>query len=87
VAEKVALVVLIGEAAPLLEQAWADAGVPFQHAGTDFEAAVRTAWEAAKRLGGPVVLSPGCASFDMFRDYEDRGDQFRTLVRGWGDRG
>ena len=87
VAARVALVVLIGEAAPLLEEAWADAGVPFHHGGTDFEAAVRGAWEAAKRLGAPVVLSPGCASFDMFRDYEDRGDRFRALVRSWGGKG
>jgi UDP-N-acetylmuramoylalanine--D-glutamate ligase len=27
-----------------------------------------------------VLLSPACASFDQFRDFEDRGDQFRTLV-------
>jgi UDP-N-acetylmuramoylalanine--D-glutamate ligase len=27
-----------------------------------------------------VLLSPACASFDMFRDYMDRGDQFRSLV-------
>ena len=29
-----------------------------------------------------VLLSPACASFDQFRDFEDRGDQFRELVRG-----
>jgi len=29
-----------------------------------------------------VLLSPGSASFDQFRDFEDRGDQFRALVEG-----
>jgi len=30
---------------------------------------------------GPVVLSPACASFDMFKDFEDRGRVFKDLVR------
>lgn len=42
--------------------------------------AVATAFEAA-RAGDVVLLSPACASFDMFKDYADRGDQFAQCVR------
>jgi UDP-N-acetylmuramoylalanine--D-glutamate ligase len=44
------------------------------------EEAVTTAAELAPR-GGVVLLSPAYKSFDMFRDFEDRGDQFKRLVR------
>ncbi len=73
--------ILIGQATPLLERAWSDAGVTLTRAGTDFEAAVRLAHRRAEARRTAVLLSPGCASFDMFRDYEDRGDRFRELVR------
>ncbi len=46
----------------------------------DVNEAVRAAWEAA-RPGDAVLLSPACASFDLFQNYEDRGDQFRAAVR------
>jgi UDP-N-acetylmuramoylalanine--D-glutamate ligase len=35
---------------------------------------------AEAERGDTVLLSPACASFDQFRDFEDRGDQFRALV-------
>ena len=43
--------------------------------------AVRQA-AADAEAGDTVLLSPACASFDQFRDFEDRGDQFRALVEG-----
>ena len=43
-------------------------------------AAVQTAHSIAKK-GDVVLLSPACASFDLFENYEDRGDQFKSLVR------
>ncbi|HLM08915.1 MAG TPA: UDP-N-acetylmuramoyl-L-alanine--D-glutamate ligase [Thermoleophilaceae bacterium] len=68
---------LIGEAADRLE---ADLGgtVPLRRSG-DLATAVRDA-AAAARPGEVVLLSPACASFDQFRDYEDRGAAFRSLV-------
>ncbi|MCM0611033.1 UDP-N-acetylmuramoyl-L-alanine--D-glutamate ligase [Marinobacter sediminum] len=49
------------------------------HRARSLEEAVSTAAGLAK-AGDRVLLSPACASFDMFRDYSDRGDQFRRLV-------
>ena len=69
--------VLIGEGAPAMERAWT--GVPAERAATLADA-VAAAWRAAGP-GGIVLLSPGCSSFDMFRDYEDRGLRFKDEVR------
>ena len=49
----------------------------------NLEAAVKLAFADAKASGEPhpvVLLSPACASFDQFRSYEDRGDQFKKIV-------
>jgi UDP-N-acetylmuramoylalanine--D-glutamate ligase len=74
-------VVLIGRDAPLIEQALRDA-VPTEHA-SDLGAAVRRAAEIASP-GDSVVLSPACASFDMFSGYEERGERFVEAVKGLG---
>ena len=71
---------LVGEAAEEIAQALGVTGVPFTHAGT-LENAVDQAAEAAAP-GDVVLLSPACASFDQFRDFEARGDAFRALVQG-----
>jgi UDP-N-acetylmuramoylalanine--D-glutamate ligase len=69
---------LIGAAADRLAADLDPAGVPLHRCG-DLEHAVAAAREAA-RPGEIVLLSPACASYDQFRDYEQRGDRFRALV-------
>ena len=56
--------------------------VPFRRCGT-LDAAVKAAAADAKWSANPapvVLLSPACASFDQFKNFEERGDRFRTLV-------
>jgi hypothetical protein len=71
-------VVAIGEAAPLVKDALAGA-IDVREAET-FEGAVKEAFALAKP-DGVVLLSPACASFDMFRDYAERGRRFKEEVR------
>jgi UDP-N-acetylmuramoylalanine--D-glutamate ligase len=71
-------VVLIGRDAPLIEAALANV-VPVAHAA-DMTEAVRRARDLAQP-GDVVLLSPACASFDMYRNYEHRGDVFRAAVK------
>ena len=68
---------LIGQAADRLE-ADLEGAVPLLRSG-DLATAVREA-AAAAQPGEVVLLSPACASFDQFRDYEERGEAFRSLV-------
>lgn len=70
--------ILIGEGAEAMAAAWS--GTSQERAPTLSEA-VRRAHAAAVPDGRVVLLSPGCASFDMFRDYEDRGRRFKDEVR------
>ena len=70
--------ILIGEAAGDLESAL-DGSVPFARASS-MEDAVRQAGESADP-GDIVLLSPACASFDMFRDYAHRGEAFVSAVK------
>jgi UDP-N-acetylmuramoylalanine--D-glutamate ligase len=76
-------VLLIGRDAPQIEQALATSGVPLERCGS-LEQAVTRAAECA-RPGEAVLLSPACASFDMFRDYRQRGEAFCAAVRALGD--
>ncbi len=69
---------LIGEAAEPLASALGYASVPFL-ISTTLERAVSEAASAA-RPGEIVLLSPACASYDQFRDFEQRGEEFRRLV-------
>jgi UDP-N-acetylmuramoylalanine--D-glutamate ligase len=79
-AQQVRAVYLIGEAAAELASAWSSV-VPCILCGTLSAAVERARREA--RTGEAVVLSPGCTSFDQFRDFEERGETFERLVREW----
>jgi len=78
VARSARALVLIGRDAPLIEAAVAGAGVPIRRAASMGEAVALAA--QAARPGDAVLLSPACASFDMFRDYKHRGEVFRLAV-------
>lgn len=76
-------VVLIGRDAPLIEAALAATGVPLLAAATLPEAVALAATRA--QGGDAVLLSPACASFDMFRDYGHRAQVFREAVEALAD--
>ncbi|MBI5785707.1 MAG: UDP-N-acetylmuramoyl-L-alanine--D-glutamate ligase [Rhodocyclales bacterium] len=79
VAEHARAVILIGRDGPLIGEAIAGCGVPVD-AAPDLPAAVQKSALAARR-GDAVLLSPACASFDMFRSYEHRAQVFVETVR------
>jgi UDP-N-acetylmuramoylalanine--D-glutamate ligase len=71
--------ILLGESAGALEKACQQAGVPIIQRVESLEEAV----EQSARLampGATVLLSPACASWDMFRSFEERGSMFKSLV-------
>jgi len=78
VAEKSRGVILIGEMATRICADWKDA-VPCEIASSLADAVERA--HAIARSGEMVLFSPGTSSFDMFKSYADRGDQFRALVQ------
>ncbi|MEK6582416.1 MAG: cyanophycin synthetase, partial [Nitrospirota bacterium] len=79
VKERVKALVLIGEAREKINKALGD--LTETRFADDFKEAVMISRRCASR-GDVVLLSPACASFDMFRDFEDRGRQFKEFVRG-----
>ncbi|MDL5050717.1 UDP-N-acetylmuramoyl-L-alanine--D-glutamate ligase [Oscillatoria amoena NRMC-F 0135] len=81
VGAKVRKVFLIGETAPQIARDWAGCA-DIEHCG-QLERAVAAA--AAEATAGEVVLfSPACSSFDQFKNYQDRGDQFKNLALRMG---
>jgi UDP-N-acetylmuramoylalanine--D-glutamate ligase len=78
VSEKSRTVILIGEMAARICRDWQDA-VPCEIANSLADAVERA--HAVAQPGEVVLFSPGTSSFDMFKSYADRGDQFRALVQ------
>jgi UDP-N-acetylmuramoylalanine--D-glutamate ligase len=76
--EKVKLLILIGKAADKMAKALGTAAETVR--AKTLQDAVRLA-EGRAVAGDVVLLSPACASFDMFKDFEDRGRQFKEAVR------
>ena len=78
VEEKVRSTILIGEMAESIRRSW-NGAVKSEVANSLADAVERA--HASARPGEVVLFSPGTSSFDMFKSYADRGDQFRALVR------
>jgi UDP-N-acetylmuramoylalanine--D-glutamate ligase len=74
----VAQAYLIGDSADEIAEALAAEGVRFTYS-RDLPTAVKDAFRDADP-GEVVLLSPACASYDQFRDFEERGKRFRELV-------
>jgi UDP-N-acetylmuramoylalanine--D-glutamate ligase len=79
VREKVAHLILIGQAAPRIAEELGE--LTHVERAETLEAAVARARQLTLP-GGAVLLSPGCSSFDMFKSYEERGEIFTRAVRG-----
>ena len=76
-AERISAVIALGESKERIKNDIGDA-LPVHYASTLSEAVIMASQTIEK---GTVLLSPGCSSFDMFRDYKDRGRQFKEIVR------
>ncbi len=85
VAARARAVVLIGRDAPHIARVLAATNVPLLRAG-EMAGAVAAAYAAA-RAGDAVLLSPACASYDMFRNYTHRAEVFVEVVRQLAERG
>jgi UDP-N-acetylmuramoylalanine--D-glutamate ligase len=79
IATRVKALVLLGETRERLARVWH--GLAPAYLADDMAAAVTRAWDLA-RPGEVVLLSPACASFDMYKDYAQRGQTFQKQVRG-----
>jgi UDP-N-acetylmuramoylalanine--D-glutamate ligase len=77
----VSKVLLIGEQADRIQQALNQVGFSdYMPGGANMTDIVHTAYSVAEP-GDVVLLSTGCASFDMFKNYKDRGEQFTKAVQ------
>jgi UDP-N-acetylmuramoylalanine--D-glutamate ligase len=90
--ERVDRVLLIGQAAPSIRSQFStvkDMEKKLDNV-SDLAEAVKKGWQILEKKGGVVLLAPGCASFDMFNNFEHRGDMFKEevfkLKRKWPQR-
>ena len=73
-------IIAYGEAGPIVEKDLRDV-VPIELLGSDFEEVMQRARESAEP-GDAVLMSPACSSYDMFHNYEERGERFRKIALG-----
>ena len=73
-------IIAYGEAAPIIEKDL-EGVAPLDRLGSDFDEVMEHARASASK-GDAVLLSPACSSYDMFRNYEERGERFRKLALG-----
>ncbi len=78
---KLRRIVFLGEAVPQLER---DLGALPHDVVPGFDDAVKHALALAQP-GDQVLLSPACASFDQFRNFEERGERFEAMVKAWAE--
>jgi UDP-N-acetylmuramoylalanine--D-glutamate ligase len=80
--ERVERVLLIGQAAPFIRSQFSGQKILEKKLDnvSDLEEAVKKGWQILEKKGGVVLLAPGCASFDMFNDFEHRGEVFKEEV-------
>jgi UDP-N-acetylmuramoylalanine--D-glutamate ligase len=73
-------IIAYGEAAPIIEEDLRDVA-PLERLGKDFDEVMKHARDSAEP-GDAVLMSPACSSYDMFRNYEERGERFRKIALG-----
>lgn len=80
--DRIESLVLFGENKAKINGSMRDIRLPIEQT-RDLKGAAEIAYKTAKEMDGPVAIlfSPGAASFDMFNDYADRGEQFKKIVR------
>ena len=79
VREKVKAIICLGVDNTKLEEAFGNIVAPLVETFS-MEEAIKVAYKIASR-GDTVLLSPACASFDLFKNYEDRGNQFKAAIK------